>query len=156
MKKYLVSIIGLVAMVMLGGFFMKMNDGVNKGDNISEEVVLKILYRQLSQAAIDKDVSMIRKIVREDAPLVHITGYVQSLSEWIQHIESEDMKYYSWEEVAVKDIVISENKASFTVQNLVNARIWGSGPTVWRLQVVVYFEKIDGQWQIVKQVASTY
>jgi ketosteroid isomerase-like protein len=120
------------------------------------EEIFKSLYRQVNQAMVDKDIAKLEELLKTDTVLVHMTGYSQPVSEWLDQIESEEMKYYSWKEEAIKDIVIDGDKASLIGQSRVKARIWGAGPSTWSLQIHMYFEKVDGEWEIVKQVASTY
>ena len=123
---------------------------------MSEKETLQTIYRQINQAMVEKDTDTLSQLLRADTVLVHMTGYSQPVAEWLEQIESEDMEYYSWKEDAIKDVVISGNSASLIGQSRVKARIWESGPSTWRLQVKMYFEKRDGQWQVMKQVASTY
>lgn len=123
---------------------------------MSEKETLKAMYRQINRAMVEKDTDTLSQLLRAETVLVHMTGYSQPVAEWLEQIESEDMKYYSWKEDAIKDIVISGNSASLIGQSQVKARIWGSGPSTWRLQVKMFFERVDGQWKITKQVASTY
>lgn len=118
--------------------------------------VLKDLYRQVNQAMVDKDIAKLEELLKADTVLVHMTGYKQPVSEWLDQIKSEEMKYYSWKEEAIKDIVIDGDKASLIGQSRVKALIWDGGPHTWPLQIKMYFEKVDGQWEIVKQIASTY
>lgn len=120
------------------------------------EAILKNLYRQVNQAMVDKDTGKLEELLKPDTVLVHMTGYSQPVSEWLDQIESEEMKYYSWKEEAIKDIVIDGDKASLIGQSRVKARIWGAGPSTWPLKIHMFFEKVDGEWEIVKQVASTY
>lgn len=123
---------------------------------MKEEDRLKSLYRQVNQAMVEKDTKTLSQLLRAGTELVHMTGYRQSVEEWLEQIVSEEMVYYSWQEDAIKDVQIHGNHASLIGQSRVTARIWGMGPSTWRLQVKVYFEKVDGQWWITKQVASTY
>ncbi|HFU4000168.1 TPA: nuclear transport factor 2 family protein [Streptococcus suis] len=123
---------------------------------MSEEETLKNLYRQVNQAMVDKDIETLERILKPNILLVHMTGYQQPVKEWLEQIETEEMKYYSWEEDAIKEVQIEGYRASLIGQSRVKARIWGSGPSTWRLQIEMHFEKVDGQWQIIKQVTSTY
>ncbi|WP_062712541.1 nuclear transport factor 2 family protein [Streptococcus halotolerans] len=123
---------------------------------MSEEITLKNLYRQVNQAMVDKDIETLKRILEPNTLLVHMTGYQQPVEEWLDQIETEEMKYYSWEEDVIKDVTISGNHASLIGQSRVKARIWGSGPFMWRLQMKMSFEKVDGHWKISKQVASAY
>ncbi len=117
---------------------------------------LKDMYRQVNQAMVDKDIPKLNKLLKPQTVLVHMTGYHQPVSEWLAQIESEEMIYDSWQEEAIKEVVIEGNHASLLGQSRVKARIWGGPPHTWPLQVEMQFEKVDGEWLIVKQVASRY
>ncbi|MBM7642272.1 nuclear transport factor 2 family protein [Streptococcus loxodontisalivarius] len=123
---------------------------------MSDREILINIYRDINQAMVDRDTEKLQKILKEDTLLVHMTGYQQPVSEWLDQIDSQEMKYYSWKEEAIKDIQINGDKASLIGQSRVKARIWGAGPSVWPLQIHMFFQKIDGRWQVIKQVASTY
>ena len=117
---------------------------------------LKDMYRQVNQAMVDKDIQKLNKLLKPQTVLVHMTGYHQPVSEWLDQIESGEMFYDSWQEEAIKEVVIEGNQASLIGQSRVKARIWGGPPHTWPLQVEMQFEKVDGEWLIVKQVASRY
>lgn len=110
--------------------------------------------RQLTQLMIDKDLVGLNKILDPDFTLTHITGYVQSKDEWFDEIESEGMKYYFYKEVKTS-VKIDGDQATFTGQNILDARIWGSRNN-WRLQQTMKLEKRNGQWIILKSVATTF
>ena len=110
--------------------------------------------RQLTQSMIDRNLVELDKILDTDFTLTHITGYVQSREEWLSEIESESMKYYSYKEVKIS-VKIDGDKATFIGQNLLDARIWGSRNT-WRLQQTMQLEKRNGNWVILKSVATTF
>lgn len=103
-----------------------------------------------------KDTKTLVELIAPDSVLVHMTGYAQPVKEWLAQIDSEEMRYYAWQEDAIKDIHINGDTASLIGQSRVKARICGAGPATWRLQIKMDFEKIDGVWKIVKQTASTY
>ena len=121
-----------------------------------DEDILKDIYRQINQAMVTKDVSKLEKLLLADTVLVHMTGYVQDISEWLEQIETEEMRYYFSQEDAIKDIQIDGNQASLIGQSRVKARVWGMGSTIWRLQIQMIFEKKNGEWLISKQIASIY
>ncbi|SUO90207.1 nuclear transport factor 2 family protein [Streptococcus uberis] len=123
---------------------------------MSETDILKNLYRQVNQAMVDRDVTTLSDLLQEETELIHMTGFHQPISEWLDQIARGDMSYYSWQEDAIKDVTIHGNYGSLIGQSRVKARIWGMGPTTWRLQVKMEFEKVDGEWQIIRQIASTY
>lgn len=123
---------------------------------LSVEEILKNRYRQVNDAMVAKDTKTLAELITPDSVLVHMTGYVQSVKEWLAQIENEEMRYYAWQEDAIKAIHITDNTASLVGQSRVKARVWGAGPATWRLQIKMDFEKIDGDWKIIKQSASTY
>lgn len=120
------------------------------------EGILKQLYRQVNDAMVAKDTKKLAELLEPDTVLIHMTGYVQPVTEWLEQIDTGDMIYYSWQEDAIKNIKINGNTASLIGQSRVKARIWGAGPSTWRLQIKMEFENVDGKWKIIKQTASTY
>lgn len=119
-----------------------------------DEAEIKNLYEQVYAGMLEKNTKILDEILDNDMILIHITGYKQPKSEWLAEIDSENMKYFSREEKSV-EIIINENFASLTAQNILDARIWGSR-NHWRLQTIMEFEKIDGKWKIKKMKASTF
>lgn len=110
--------------------------------------------RQLTQMMIEKDTAGIEKIVDADFTLTHITGFVQTKKDWLAEIETESMKYYSYQEVKTS-VEINDDKAIFIGQNLLDARIWGTRNNC-RLQQTMQFEKRNGDWIILKSVAKIF
>jgi len=117
---------------------------------------IKQLFRTVNKAMVEKNLVTLNEILAPSMELTHMTGYIQPKLEWINQIQNDEMQYFSSKEEAIKDIEINGNKASFISQNQVQAKIWGGGINTWPLQMKVYFEKQNGKWIIVKQVASTY
>lgn len=120
------------------------------------EEILKQLYRQVNDAMVAKDTKKLAELLEPDTVLIHMTGYIQPVTEWLEQIDTGDMIYYSWQEDAIKNIKIKGNTASLIGQSRVKARIWGAGPSTWRLQIKMEFENVDGKWKIIKQTASAY
>lgn len=112
------------------------------------------ITRQLTELMIKKDTIGINNIVDNDFTLTHITGYIQSKSEWFSEIESERMKYYSYKEIKTT-VNTDGNRAYFVGQNLLDARIWGTRHQ-WRLQQNMELIKRNGKWIILKSVATTF
>ena len=112
------------------------------------EGILKNRYRQVNDAMVAKDTKTLAELIAPDSVLVHMMGYVQPVKEWLGPIESEEMGYYAWQEDA--------NTASLVGQSRVKAQIWRAESATWRLQIKMDFEKIDNDWKIIKQSASTY
>jgi hypothetical protein len=103
---------------------------------------------------IEKNTGEMSEIVDANFTLTHITGYVQSKEEWFAEIESERMKYYSYEEIQTS-VKIEGKKAIFVGKNVLDARIWGSR-NIWRLQQKMELEKRSDKWIIIKSVASIF
>ncbi|WP_338014797.1 nuclear transport factor 2 family protein [Streptococcus sp. S784/96/1] len=122
----------------------------------AEEEILKNLYSQVNQAMVDGDIQALEKLLKPETELIHMTGYRQPVAEWLDAIASGEMAYYSWQEEAITNIQMNGDTASLIGQSRVKARIWGSGPSTWPLQIEMHFEKQHGQWIITKQIASTY
>ena len=120
----------------------------------ADKTPLLAVTRQLTRLMIERDTMAMAKILDEGYTLTHMTGYVQSRSEWFTEVERESMKYYSAKEVA-HSVKIEGNQAEFVQQNLVDARIWGSR-NIWRLQQVFQLEKRQAGWIILHSVASTF
>jgi hypothetical protein len=123
-------------------------------DNKAEETKILEVTRLLTEYMIEKNTERMAKIVDKDFTLTHITGYVQSKKEWFAEIDSERMKYYSYQEVKTS-VKIEGETATFIGQNLLDARIWGSRNT-WRLQQTMTLEKRNDNWIILKSVATTF
>ncbi|WP_286860055.1 MULTISPECIES: nuclear transport factor 2 family protein [Sphingobacterium] len=120
----------------------------------NDEAEILLVTKQLTELMIKKDSAAISTILDAEFTLTHITGYVQLKSDWLAEIESESMKYYSYEEVKTSVTIIGD-KASFVGQNLLDARIWGTRNT-WRLQQRMELEKKNNKWIIQKSVATTF
>jgi hypothetical protein len=127
---------------------------MESGTSIQNELQILDLSHQLNQLMIEKDTVGLNKILDALFTLTHLTGYVQSKEDWFAEIESERMKYYSYDEVKTS-LKIDGNKASFVGQNLLDARIWGSR-NQWRLQQTMDLEQRNGKWIILKSVATTF
>lgn len=112
------------------------------------------VVRKLAQLMIERDTVAMNRILDNQFTLTHMTGYVQSKSEWMGEIMNERMKYYSAKAVNI-DVQLNGNKAAVIVQSLVDASIWGSRNT-WRLQQKISLEKRNGDWIILRSIASTF
>lgn len=120
----------------------------------NDEIAVMATVRQLAELMIACDTTAMDKILDSGYTLTHMTGYVQSRAEWFKEVIAESMKYYSAKEVS-HTVMITANRAEVTVQNLVDARIWGSRHT-WRLQQKMKLESRDGKWILLQSVASTF
>ncbi|WP_296113359.1 nuclear transport factor 2 family protein [uncultured Limosilactobacillus sp.] len=123
---------------------------------MSDEEQIISLYRQENEAMVKKDLVTLNQILAPSMNLVHMTGMVQPKLEWIDQIQNGQMKYFDSQEEHIFDVVIDGDQASLIGQNLVRASVWGGGVTTWPLQIKMEFQKINGQWLITYQIASTY
>lgn len=131
------------------------NNSFAMQNNIEDEnLAVMAVVRQLAQLMIARDTVAMNKILDKNYTLTHMTGYVQSKSEWFDEVARESMKYYSAKEVN-HTIKVNGNTAEVVTQDLVDARIWG-GRHTWRLQQKMILEKRNGAWIILSSVASTF
>jgi hypothetical protein len=149
MKNYLLIIAWLFSFAACAQNSNKMKDAPS-----SEEKEVLVVTRQLAQLMIERDTAAMNKNLDEQYTLTHMTGYVQPKAKWFNEVIKESMKYYSAKEVS-HSVTVNGNKATAIMQNLVDARIWGSRNT-WRLQQIMTLEKRNGKWLILKSVASTF
>ena len=149
MKLILTIAVAILSLASCAQNSTKMKDATS-----SEEKEVLAVTRQLAQLMIERDTAAMNSILDEHYTLTHMTGYVQPKAEWFNEVNKESMKYYSAKEVS-HTVTVNGNKATATMQNLVDARIWGSRNT-WRLQQVMALEKRNGKWIILKSVASTF
>jgi hypothetical protein len=149
------KVILTIAVAMLSLASCAQNNHQNMKDTLNtDEAQVLTVVRQLAQLMIKKDTAAMNGILDENYTLTHMTGYVQPKAEWFDEVTKESMKYYSENEVH-HSVTVNGNKATATMQNLVDARIWGSRNT-WRLQQKMTLEKRSGKWIILKSVASTF
>lgn len=124
--------------------------------DMNDKEAIVQLYRDENEAMVKKDINKLNEILAEDMKLTHMTGYVQPKLEWIDQIQNDEMQYFESEEDNITDIVIKGDMASLVGQNQVQAKIWGGGINTWYLQMKMYYQRKNGKWIIVSQVASTY
>src|SRR5688572_20062316 len=150
MKLFLTIALALISLYSCG-----QNNSQNMDEKLNtDEAQVLAVVRQLAQLMIKRDTAAMNQILDEKYTLTHMTGYVQPKNEWFDEVMKESMKYYSAKEVN-HSIEVNGNTATVLMQNLVDARIWGSR-NVWRLQQKVTLQKRNGKWIILKSVASTF
>lgn len=74
---------------------------------------------------VNKDIVKLNDILAPSMQLRHMTGYVQPKLEWIDQIQSGEMKYFSSIEDNIKDVKVDGDSASLVGQNRVKASVWG-------------------------------
>ena len=121
---------------------------------MNDQETVIALSRQIRQAMVDQDTDTIDRILTDDATLTHQTGYVQSKQEWIDFMKKGRMRYFTATEMGISADV-NGDKARVVVKNKVDALIFGTR-NIWNLQLVFNFEKLDGEWRVVKTVARPF
>jgi hypothetical protein len=145
----------MVALRMLSLASCAQNTQQNMKETINtDKAQILVVVRQLAELMIKRDTAAMNQILDKDYTLTHMTGYVQPKAEWFNEVIKESMKYYSAKEVH-HSVTVNDSKATVTMQNMVDARIWGSRNT-WRLQQKMTLEKRDNKWIILNSVASTF
>ena len=114
----------------------------SKEEQMSEEEKILSIYKKMQDAMVNKDTEYLRSVMGSEVR--HITGRTQTIDEWLQDVEDENMKYYR---IDVTDpvITIDGDTAVLSCTNVIEARIYGSHGT-WTLSGGAYFEKVDGEW----------
>ncbi|TGD18356.1 nuclear transport factor 2 family protein [Levilactobacillus suantsaiihabitans] len=113
------------------------------------------LYRDYNQAMAADDTAALDCLLGPDFTLTHMTGYVQPRAEWLGELKRGTMHYFS----SIEDHVAMRATTSgwqVTGQNRVVASIHGSGRHEWPLNTVMTVSQIDGRWQILSAVVTTY
>lgn len=113
------------------------------------------LYRDYNVAMAADDTVALDHLLGPDFTLTHMTGVVQPRAEWLAELEQGTMHYFS----SVEDHVTMQSTATgwqITGQNRVVASIHGGGKYEWPLNMVMAVAQIDGRWQILSAVVTTY
>ncbi|MBT2595986.1 nuclear transport factor 2 family protein [Arthrobacter sp. ISL-72] len=115
---------------------------------------IETLHEAMFEAMVAGDLAELDSILASGFTLTHMTGYVQSRSEWLEAIESGEMQYHRMETVEStrsRDGTVP----ALTARTLTDATIWGSRAT-WRLTLRSWFEPRGNGWVITRTVASTW
>ena len=115
---------------------------------------LEELHAALFEAMVAGDVAELNAILGDEFTLTHMTGYVQSRTEWLYDIETGQMRYHRVETVEAK-VSTQGTLPELAARTLTDATIWGSRNT-WRLTLRSWFEPRDDGWVIARTVASTW
>lgn len=115
---------------------------------------VKALHVTLCEAMVAGEVAALDSILADGFTLTHMTGYVQSRSEWLEAIEAGEMQYHRMETVEATH-GMDATMPELTARTLTDATIWGSRAT-WRLTLRSRFERRGDDWVISRTVASTW
>ncbi len=120
-----------------------------------DESQIEVLYNQMYQAMIAKDIAALDTILAEKSVLIHMTGVRQSKNEYLHEIENGTLNYYSVEDDGIS-ISVNGTTAEMTGRSRVNAAVYGGDRHTWRLQIKSRLVKTDGRWQFIESRVSTY
>ena len=117
--------------------------------------IITQLYKDLCEASIEKDEVKLNEILAEDYVLVHMTGMHQTKKEYIDSVESGELKYFESIHETI-DVRINGEKATVVGKTKTLASPFGMMKSWWRLRQDLELEKREGKWIITHSKASTY
>ena len=125
--------------------------------NVSMSDLEKIenCYRQMYLGMVEKDRSILSKVLDDSFVLVHMTGMRQSKTAFIRAVEDGTLNYYSANHQRL-ETKVSGDQAELIGQSVVNAAVFGGGPHTWCLQLKLKLVQREDSWRITEAKASTY
>jgi len=118
-----------------------------------EQAVAKVVHQQV-QGMLTQNLPLLDTVIAPNATFGHITGKVQSKTEWLRQIKLGRMHYFDSHEVLFQ-VIVTGDQAQVIMRNELDARIYGFRNT-WPLESRVKLEKGPQGWQIVNSQASMY
>ena len=122
---------------------------------MNEKEIIAECYKEMYQGMIDKDRSLLSRVLDESFALVHMTGMRQSKEAFIRAVEDGTLNYFSAGHQSI-DVSIEDESASLVGKSVVNAAVFGGGRHTWRLQLNLKLVKKSDDWKITEAKASVY
>ena len=122
---------------------------------MNEKEIIAECYKEMYHGMIDKDRSLLSRVLDESFVLVHMTGMRQSKEAFIRAVEDGTLNYFSAGHQSI-DVSIEDESASLVVKSLVNAAVFGGGRHTWRLQLKLKLVKKSDDWKITEALGSVY
>lgn len=122
---------------------------------MDDKELLSELYREMYNGMINKDRTVLERVLASDFILIHMTGMQQNREAYITGIEDGSLNYYSEETVNIEISIVGQF-ARLIGQSIVSAAVFGGGKHTWRLEQDINLAKKNGQWRITKSVAGTF
>lgn len=119
-----------------------------------DERKLAELYHAFNRAMTAANTASLDQMLAPDFTLTHMTGYQQSRTEWLEHVQSGKMRYHYIDEVSVRASVNGDS-ARIIGQAWNDATIWGAQGR-WPLQLDISLLRHGNGWLITQAVASTF
>lgn len=123
-------------------------------DSNTNEAAVTHVFRLIYQAMLSADTEMLDTLLSDNFTLTHMTGRVQSKSEWLTDIETGRMTYHSTQEVSTT-VSTSGDQLTLIGRNHTDASIYGTRAT-WPLQLTTVFIQNQGRWIASRIVATTF
>lgn len=120
-----------------------------------DEVIIKELYIKLCEASISKNVDILNEILSDDYKLYHMTGKVQTKTEYIESVVKGELKYFDVQHDCIY-VEINDNNATLIGKTKTLASPFGIGKSWWNLQQDIKLKKINDKWLIIESKASSY
>jgi hypothetical protein len=111
-------------------------------------------YRAMYRGLLERDTGLLDGLLDSEYTLTHMTGYRQSRQEWLQQVDSGEMRYHSARPVSTS-VEITGDTAVLVGNDVVDATIWG-GQGTWNLQLTTTYQHRDGAWLALRTVATTF
>ncbi len=104
---------------------------------------------------VEKDETVLRKVLAPSFTLVHMTGMRQTLDVFIRSVLDGTLNYSLpiHQRIETK---ITNGQAQLIGESLVRASVFGGGWNTWRLKLSCQLVENNGNWQITEARASTY
>ena len=128
-------------------------------DNSNHETeIIKSMYRAKYDYMMheNRNVEKIGEMLDDGFTLTHMTGMVQHKEEYLTCIADGRLSYFNHQHENIEVQLIDENHAVLTGQTRVAAEVFGGSRHTWPLQLKFDMENKDGQWLMMRAVASTY
>ena len=122
---------------------------------MNEKEIIAECYKEMYHGMIDKDRSLLSRVLDESFALVHMTWMRQSKEAFIRAVEDGTLNYFSAGHQSI-DVSIEDESASLVGKSLVNAAVFGGGRHTWRLQLKLKLVKKSDDWKITEAKASVY
>lgn len=100
------------------------------------------------------DTSLLAAQFTPDATLRHMTGYEQSLDDWMDGLRAGTFVYHEVLSRTV-EVEVKDDEAWLTGRILTGFRPDGRGQT-WRLEIDQDFRKVDGRWLCTASRVTTW
>ncbi|MEJ6348548.1 nuclear transport factor 2 family protein [Holzapfeliella sp. He02] len=121
--------------------------------NIHEQA--KQLYRDLYQGMVNQNINLLNARLADNFVLEHMTGIKQAKQDWLQAIETGQMRYYRAQEDQVS-IKVTDDSLILIGRSIVDAKIYGFRAD-WHLQMTLTFsQNKEGHLVINSAVAKSY